>query len=140
MPNIRSSAEIAKKWARVTPERAQDYELGVKSPRRDWETATKEAEPLYAAGVQAAIADKRFGKGVTEAGSEKWSKGAVEKGVARFGPGVQVAEGAFSEGFSPFRDTIEAVKLPARYPKGDPRNIDRVKAIAIALHAKKIGK
>ena len=32
-----SAAKIAEKWARVTPDRTQDYEDGVRSPSKDWE-------------------------------------------------------------------------------------------------------
>lgn len=140
MATIRSAGKIAEKWARVTPQRAQDYEEGVNNPKKDWAANTKAAESNYEAGVQQSIRDKRFGKGVTKAGTEKWKEGATTKGVQRFGPGVAMAEGAYEEGFSPYREVIEKLTLPKRYPKGDPRNFERVKAVGVALHNKKIGK
>lgn len=140
MPEIKSSASIAEKWARVTPQRTADYEEGVKNPRTDWEAATKNAAAAQAEGVQKAIAEKRFEKGVAAAGTGKWQKGATEKGVQRWGTGVQAAGGDYAEGFAPFADTIRATKLPPRYPKGDPRNIERVKTMSQALHMKKVGK
>lgn len=138
MPNVRSASEIANKWGRVTPERTQDYEDGIRSPKKDWKQSTVNAENTYEEGVKAAISRKAFGKGVTKAGTEKWQKGAIEKGIDRFGPGVQVAQTAYEEGVSPYLDVIEKTTLPPRYPKGDPRNIARVQAIAKALHDKKI--
>lgn len=139
MPKIRSASEVAKKWARVTPERAADYEAGVKDPKKDWATETKAAEGAYEEGVTKAMRDKRFGKGVSKAGTDKWKEGAVTKGVARFGPGVAVAAGKYEEGFKPYRDVIEKTVLPKRYAKGDPRNFERVKAMGMALHKAKVG-
>jgi len=140
MPDIKSSSAIAEKWSRVTPQRTADYEQGVKNPRTSWKDATKAAAQAQAEGVQKAIAEKRFEKGVDKAGDEAWQRGATEKGAMRWGPGVQIAGEAYAEGFQPFADTIKSTKLPPRYPKGDPRNLERTKAMAAALHAKKVGK
>jgi len=94
MAFIRSIEHIARKWAMVTPGRTEDYRAGVENPRRDWGTATAAAEGAYESGVTQAIAKKRFGKGVKAAGTEKWQRGAVEKGTARWGPGVTIAQDA----------------------------------------------
>ena len=133
MAAIRSIEKIAKKWATVTPGRTEDYRNGIESPRRDWESATAAAEDSYQAGVQAAIAEKRFGKGVRAAGTEKWQRGALEKGTQRWGPGVAMAETAYAQGYGPIRDAIERVTLPPRFARRDPRNLLRVKAIVDAV-------
>ncbi|MBA7699636.1 hypothetical protein ES703_108335 [subsurface metagenome] len=137
MAFIRSIEQIARKFASVTPGRTEDYRFGVENPRRDWANATAAAESAYEGGVTQAIAKKRFGKGVKAAGTEKWSRGAIEKGTARWGPGVTLGEAAYRTGFAPFRDAIERVTLPPRYPRRDPRNLERVKAIVNALTAAK---
>jgi len=133
MANIKSISEIAKKFIDVTPSRAAQYEQGVLNPKVDWATATKAAESNYEAGVTAAIARKRFGKGVAAAGTEKQKKGVVEKGVSRWPVGVSLAEDAFAKGFGPFRDVIERTTLPQRFARRDPRNLLRVAAITKAL-------
>ena len=135
MAAIRSIERIAKKWATVTPGRTGYYQAGVEAPRRDWETATAAAEDAYQSGVTQAIAEKRFGKGVRAAGSEKWQRNAIEKGGQRWGPGVAMAEAAYAAGFAPFRDAIERVTLPPRFARRDPRNLNRVKAVVDALIA-----
>ena len=137
MPAVKSVSEIASKWATVTPQRAPEYEKGVKSPKQNWEANTKLSNDAYKAGIQAAITQDRFSKGVTKAGQAKWVKGAVEKGVARFGPGVQVAEADYSKGFAPYRDAIEKTQLPPRFARRDPRNIERVRSMVTALIAEK---
>lgn len=137
MAFIRSIEHISRKWAAVTPGRTEDYKAGVENPRRDWGVATVAAEGAYEAGVQQAIAKKRFGKGVKAAGSEAWQKGAIEKGTARWGPGVALAVDTYGRAFAPYRDAIERVTLPPRYARRDPRNLERVKAVVNALVAAK---
>jgi len=137
MAFIRSIEHIANKFATVTPQRTEDYRVGVQNPRKDWATSTAASESAYETGVQLAITKKRFGKGVKKAGTEKWQRGAVEKGTQRWGPGVAMAKEIYAANFAPYRDAIERVTLPPRYSRRDPRNLDRVKAVVNALIAAK---
>jgi len=139
MPAIKPATVIGEKWARVTPGRSADYEAGVKAPKKDWATEAKSAESAYEAGITDAIGRKQYGKGIDKAGTGKWKRKATEVGVGRWGPGVRAARSDYEKGFAPYHDVIEATTLPERFPKGDPRNIDRVATIAAALHAKKVG-
>jgi len=138
MALIRPISDIAEKWQRVTPQRADDYKKGVESPLRDWEKNASAAEGAWEEGVQQAAADKRFGKGVKKAGTGKWQRKARDLGVPRWPQGIRVARPDYEAGFAPFRDEIEKTVLPPKGPKGDPRNYDRVRAIADALHKKKL--
>jgi len=137
MAFIRSIEQIARKFASVTPGRTEDYRFGVENPRRSWVSATAASEPAYEAGVTQAIAKKRFGKGVKAAGDDTWQRGATEKGTARWGPGVTLAQDKYARNFAPFRDAIERVTLPPRFARRDPRNLQRVAAIVNALSAAK---
>ncbi len=138
MPEIKSASDIAAKWSRVTPQRTDDYEQGVRNPKRDWEQATLEAADRQAEGVQQAIQEQRFQKGVAKAGTAKWQKGATQKGPQRWSQGVQLGADEYEAGFAPFRDVIEYTDLPPRVPAGDPRNIERTKAMAEALHRRRV--
>jgi len=133
MAQIKSADRISKKYAEVTPQRAQEYADGVANPRTDWATATKAAEENFKTGVTLAANAGRFGRGVLKAGSAKWLKGAKEKGTARFGAGVSLAKDAYQQGFEPYRSAIEGTTLPPRYARRDPRNLQRVVAIATRL-------
>ena len=133
MAFIRAIDQIAKKWADVTPLRADDYAFGIANPRRPWAAATKNAEGAYEDGVRKSIARKAFGKGGVKAGDEKWQRKASTRGVANWGPGVADAEGDYQAGFAPYRDAISNCKLPPRYARRDPRNLARVKAIVDCL-------
>lgn len=137
MAFIRSVDSIAKKWAEVTPMRSADYAAGVASPRRSWAAATKAAEKSYEDGVTKSIARKAFGKGVSKAGDEKWSRKATINGTRNWGPGVAEAKGDYAAGFAPYQAAIAACVLPPRYARRDPRNMARVVAIVKALVDKK---
>ena len=131
MPVVRGGAA---KWKLRTAQAQGDYASGVANPRRSWAAATQEAESAYQAGVQDAIARGSFGKGVQAAGDAKYQRGVKAKGVQRFASGVQASGDAYEQGFQPYRQVIESVQLPARGRRGDPANIERVRAMAQALH------
>lgn len=132
---VRSIKAIGEKFARVVAQRSGDYESGIANPRRDQATAAAAAEPAYEAGVQAAIAAKKFGKGVRKAGSAKWAKGAKEKGVARWPAGVAAAQPDFEKGFGPFHDALEKTELPPRRARRDPANLMRVAKVVETMIA-----
>lgn len=137
MAEIRSSTEIAAKWASVTPQRSTDYEAGVRQPRKDWARATAAAAEAWKTGIQEAIAAGRFVKGVNRAGTSTWQEGAIIKGTARWGAGVQVAQSKYEQAFAPYRDAIEGTTLPPRFARRDPRNLLRVAAIVDAMNKTK---
>ena len=139
MANIKSIDVIAEKWTRVTPGRSADYAAGVAAPRTDWATATANAESAYGQGVQQAVSRKAFSKGVKAAGTAKWQQKTTDKGVPRWSQGITMSGNDYANGFGPYAQVIASTTLPPRYPAGDPRNIDRVAAIAKALRDKKIG-
>lgn len=142
-PNTTITMEIKKgygeKWARVTPQRTEDYDKGISNPKRSWQQAATAAKSNYAAGVQASIQKDGFAKGIAKAGDAKWSRKAKEVGVGRFGTGVQAAKVDYEAGFAPYAQVLESTTLPPRFAKGDPRNLERVKTVAMALRAKKVG-
>ena len=140
MADIKSTSDIARKWARVTPARTEDYKEGVENPRTDWEAATAAAENNYKEAVVKAAGRGAYGKGVHAAGTAKWKEKTTTMGVRRWGEGVQAGEASYASGFAPYADVIARTKLPPRYPKGDPRNIERVASIAKALRSAKESK
>jgi len=138
MANVKSLDRISNKWSRASQSAQTEYTEGVKNPRRSWADATAKAEQSYNQGVQAAIARNAFSSGVKKAGDTKWQQNAVEKGPDRWAQGVRLAQNTYEQGFAPYRDAIEKITLPPRGPKGDPKNIDRVRIVAETLHKTKI--
>jgi hypothetical protein len=135
---IRSSEEIAKKWARVTPGRSADYAEGIENPLEDWERNTVLAQAAYKAGISAVDIAARFLGGVKRAGTAKWKRKAKAVGPTRFAEGVAVAEDDFRMGFDPFQAVIAATDIPDRKPRGDPANYERSKKIGTALNKKRL--
>jgi hypothetical protein len=139
MAEIKDVAAIQEKWARVTPQRTDDYKIGVSSPRRDWQKEAVAAKETHKAAMAAAAAADAYAKGVAKAGTSRWQQRALAKGPARFAEGVLVGASDYGQGFAPYQQVIKATALPARFPRGDPRNIQRVATIAAALRKAKTG-
>jgi len=130
---VKSSADIAAKWARVSPGRDTDYREGVSDPSVQWARAAGASAETYNAGVQDAITRGAFAKGVSAAGDEKWRRKTADVGTQRWAPGIRSAQTDFETGFAPFRDALEKIELPPRAPRGDPRNIERAAMVARVL-------
>lgn len=139
MTAIKPMTQITEKWSRNASQAGDSYREGVQNPRRPWAAATAAADEARKEGLAAADARDAFRKGVEAAGDSKWKDRASKLGPARFRQGVQVAKADFQKGFSRYHSVIAGVTLPPRGPKGSPENIDRVRAIAEALHAEKVG-
>jgi hypothetical protein len=136
---MKSSSEVAAKWARVTPGRTSEYQAGVQNPRVSWSAATVAAADNFKAGVTAAIASGAFERGVKAAGDSLWQQNAANIGPARFAEGVANAQPRFEAGFAPYAQVLASTTLPPRFPKGDPRNLKRVEAVTMALRKRKTG-
>jgi hypothetical protein len=136
---VKPLASIADKWSTRAQAAGQAYKDGV-SASTDWATNTAQSAGNWATGVQQAASDGRFEKGVNAAGNATWQSGAINKGAGRYGPGVGLAKDKFSSGFSKFAQALTNATLPARFPKGDPQNVNRVQTVVTLLRNVKLGK
>ena len=135
---IASAAEIAAKWAEVTPGRQKYYEENTPEAATDWEAHALAAAPTFRAAVPASGIEKRFAGGVKQAGAAKFARKVSDVGVDRFGPGVRAAVPDMQSGVDPYVTVIAAVTPPARGPRGDPGNLERVRVFADALAKKRL--
>ncbi len=139
MAEIKSIQAIQDKWGRVTPQRTEDYTLGIKNPKRDWAQSASAAKESHKQAMVEAASKDSYSKGVNKAGTAKWQAKASAKGPGRFAEGVVMAAPDYGAGFAPYAETIKGTTLTPRFPRGDLRNLDRVKAISQALRKKKMG-
>jgi len=139
MPATKSALETSKKWKERVAGATEDYIKGVENPKEDWADRTAAAKDTYADGIQTAISEDRFSKGVRASGTSNWKAKTSAKGRSRWPQGVAVGQPDFEKGIKPYLDEINSITLPPRRKKGDPANIDRVRIIAEALHRKKVG-
>ena len=135
---IKPLNKIAEKWGKNSSMAGDSYRDGVNNPRRSWADSAADADDARKQGLADADARDAFVKGVKAAGDVKWKKNATVLGPARFRQGVQNATPEFSAGFSKYHGVLGGLTIPPRGPKGSPENINRVAAIADALHAAKV--
>lgn len=140
MPKVPDIGRVSAKWAQRAGSAGEAYVDGVQNPKNDWASATVAAAPNYKEAVIKAANDGRFARGVTAAGTEKQIQNSLQKGRTRFAEGVAIAQPDYAAGMAPVLNTIAAVQLQPRKPKGDPANLQRVGAINAALHQAKLTK
>lgn len=136
---IASIDEITKKWGRRSAAATQDLEAGIKAPRRPWKASTLAAAQAYADGVQAAIANNQFSRGVEDSSDDEWRSRALTLGVPRYSQGVQASTARYGRGFAPYHSAISAMELPPRGPRGSAANYDRVRLIGETLNRIRTG-
>jgi hypothetical protein len=136
---VKPLASIVAKWAQNASNAGGAYKDGV-SASTDWAANTALSANNWQVGVSQAAADGRFEKGVTAAGNATWQQGAINKGAGRYGPGVSLAKDKFGKGITSVVQALTNLTLPAKFPKGDPQNVNRVQAVVTTLRNLKLGK
>jgi hypothetical protein len=136
---VKDAGSVAAKYVARAQGATQAYTDGINNPKNPWAATTAAADKNWSAGVQTAVSDGRFVKGVNKAGDQKWKNGAVNKGSTRYGQGVSQAQGTYQAAIGPVLSVIGNVQLPARFPKGDPQNNARTQAVNQALRAYRLG-
>lgn len=135
---VKSAADVADKYASVTPGRSAFYEKGVRNPRTSWSGATAAAAPNYKQSVSAGDIERRYAGGARRAGDEKWQRKSTAVGVGRFGPGVTAAKDDYAKGVEPYLSAIASINLPPRQPRGSDANLERVRVIATELSKRRL--
>lgn len=137
MASIKSLDQSSQKWVNRASVASGDYSQGVQNPTRSWAEGAKAGKANWQQGVTQAASRDAFAKGVEKAGDEKWKTMAVKKGPTRFIEGVTISKDEWSKGFSPYREAISSLTLPARGARGSVQNYERSKAVGTTLRAVK---
>ena len=117
------------RWQKNTSRATEDYKRGIQNPRRPWGRCTCEAADRYKTGIDRAHSRGAYARGVKRVGFVRWKSRTLRKGPTRFSEGVAGAGDDYARGYKPYHDLIPSIFLPKRFPRGDPRNIDRVKTV-----------
>lgn len=136
---VTDAATAARKFATRGAAAGQDYANGVRGSGGRWQAGAVAGEQNYAQGVNEAIAQGRFKKGVQDAGAAKFEERAATVGAQRFPQGIQNAEQSWAQNTAPYLQAIASATLPPRGPKGDPRNQQRSAMMAEILRKRKVG-
>jgi hypothetical protein len=89
--------QITEKYTRGVAGAGADYAAGVSNPSRPWSQATQQGAARWRAGIQQAIAEKRFERGVAQAGDAKWQQKAAGVGAQRYQAAAQDAGAAYAQ-------------------------------------------
>jgi len=121
------------KWTIRTSASTPDYIKGVKNPRRSWGKTCCESAGRYKSGADKAHSRGAFKRGVKKRGLVGWRAKTLLKGPSRFYRGVVDGANTYARGYGPYHAHFPSIFLPKRFPRGDPRNIGRVGAVATAM-------
>lgn len=136
---LRSLDKIVEKWRARASAASGDYAAGVEAPKYDWQKNTLAASDAWKAGITEAAAKNTFAKGVAARSTDFWKSRAMTLGTARYADGISKSVDVYKGNFAPYYDTLSKLELPPRGARGDPKNIERVRAIITALRSKKVG-
>lgn len=135
--NVKPIGNVVSKWKTNAGNAAPAYSQGIANPKQPQEQAAANAANTWGAGVQAAVSNGSFVKGINK-NAGKWARNAAAKGAARYPQGIAAASGDFQNGIAPYLQILSNLTLPPRAPKGDPSNLQRVQAVDAALRAAKL--
>jgi hypothetical protein len=105
---------------------ADRYQRGTSGKGAKWHQATTAAEANYQEGIQRALSEKRFGKGVQAAGASSYDAGVSAKGVANWPTGMRLAGPKYEKKVQKF---VALWNAPLSTPKGSrrsPANLKRM--------------
>lgn len=109
----KSPEQIAAKFQRRIQGATQDYQEGVQNPSRDWAEATQAGQKRWEAGLQQAMAEGKFARGVRAAGSAKWQQNAASKGAQRFSASAQDAAASYRQKAGQVMEAAERARQAA---------------------------
>ena len=131
--NIKPLSTIVAKYVQRASGAGQAYTDGVSNPRQPWAASTVAAAQTWASGVQQAVTDNRFTKGVNLVGDSGWQSKASTIGAQRYPGGIAAGQGKYAANIQPYLTLLSNLTLPPRAPTGDLANLQRVAAVDTAL-------
>lgn len=126
MPRGISLEEAARRLESAGTNFADRYETGTRGKGGAWLERAAASTPNYEAGVKRAITEKKFEKGIREAGAEAYESGVRAKGVMNWPTGMSVAGDKYKRKVAKFaRLWGEALPTP-RGARRSPANLKRM--------------
>ena len=122
---MKTPQEAASKLVARAGVAGEDYDRGVRNPRRPWAAATTGAEANYKTGVTASLSKGSWARGVSRVGDQGWQTGALTKGTQRFSAGVAAGQQSYVQGVTPYFQAVQSLSLPPRGPRGSESNYQR---------------
>ena len=136
---MKTQQQAFDKWQKGVRAGGPNYLAGINNPKRDWSTATAAAVNAWEQGVQRAVTDGHYRRGVTKAGVDaKWKTNSIEKGAPHWTASVNTAsvQAAYKAGLARLYTMLAAGEAAiAGHPRGDiTANLERARLFALAVH------
>ena len=120
-------AQVADKWASNLGRATETIRAGVNSVSVNPAEKAIAAQDRYVAGVERAVADGRYARGLQRVSLQDWKNAILEKGLPRIASGANQAKPkmqSFLQEFLPYVE--EGVRALENMPRGDlQQNIQR---------------
>lgn len=136
---MKTASQSAQKFVERAGQASGDYVAGAESTSKDQSSAAIAASAIYAQAVQASITKGSYAKGLQKSGKAGWLAGVKAKGAERFASGVAASASKYATESAKFDSARNAAASLPRGLKGSETNFARVKAVATALRAVKVG-
>jgi hypothetical protein len=135
---IKDVGTLQTKYVNRATNAVSDYKAGVMAPRASQSGNAIAAAGNWQSAVSSSAALARFKSGLSKAGDQGWQAGASGKGANHYADGVRGGAQKWATNVQPFLQTLSGLSLPAKGIRGSDANIQRVSAVAAALHAQKL--
>lgn len=135
----RSLADTVNKWKQNAAGAQERYTQGVASTSIDVVARAIAQAPAAAANYAQAVSSGRWARALTASGGTANWKAQTQKKAGNYGTGIAAGEDKFNAAMSKLLPAIEQIvgSLPARQPGNVGANLQRVAALATALHSRK---
>ena len=135
----RSLQDTVAKWQQNAAGAQERYASGIASTQVDVVARAIAQAPAAAANYAAAVTSGRWARALTASGGTANWKAQSQKKAGNYGTGIAAGADKFSAAMGKLLPAIEQIvgSLPARQPGNVGANLQRVAALANALHAQK---
>jgi len=121
-----SVQEAASRFQSAGFERADRYQQGTVGKGSAWVGSKARAKANWAPGIQQAIADKAFDRGLDATDANAYEAGVRDKGIANWGTGMQAGSAKYQAKIQKFSGLWGAALPTARGPKRSGANLKRM--------------
>lgn len=135
---VKGIENATNKWQENAGHAAEAFATEAEASAETWAKNTAGAADNYGSAITAPGIKERFRRGVAKAGAQKFARKIRDVAKDRYTPGINFATVDYKDGAMPYFQTLAALTLSARKPKGDPSNYKRVEEVGKALNAKRL--
>lgn len=135
----KTAQEVAQKWANRASNAQPEYAAGVQATTKDQAGRAIASKEIYKQALNESFARDAYAKGLQKAGTAKWKDKASRVGAERFSGGVSASVTDYATESAKYDNARRAADTLPRGVKGSETNLARVKAVVSALRIAKVG-